>query len=99
MPFGVTNAPATFNRLMTDLFRKELDDFVLVFFDDILVYSKTKEDHEQHLRHVLEIFRKAKLYAKRSKCSFFVEKVVYLGFIVSKDGLSPDPAKVEAIVS
>ena len=99
MPFGLTNAPATFNRLMTDLFRKELDDFVLVFFDDILVYSKTKEDHEQHLRHVLEILRKAKLYAKRSKCSFFVEKVVYLGFIVSKDGLSLDPAKVEAIVS
>ena len=99
MPFGLTNAPATFNRLMTDLFRKELDDFVLVFFDDILVYSKTKEDHEQHLRHVLEILRKAKLYAKRSKCSFFVEKVIYLGFIVSKYGLSPDPAKVEAIVS
>ena len=84
MPFGLTNAPATFNRLMTDLFRKEIDNFVLVFFDDILVYSKTKEDHEQHLCHVLEILRKGKLYAKRSKFSFFVEKVVYLGFIVSK---------------
>lgn len=99
MPFGLTNAPATFNRLMTDLFRKELDDFVLVFFDDILVYSKSKEDHEQHLRHVLGILRKAKLYAKLSKCSFFVEKVAYLGFIVSKDGIFPDPAKVEAVVS
>ncbi|MCO5610521.1 hypothetical protein L7F22_064760 [Adiantum nelumboides] len=98
MPFGLTNAPATFNRLMTDLFREGLDNFVLIFFDDILVYSKTREEHEQHLRQVLEILRTAKLYAKRSKCLFFVEKVAYLGFIVSKDGISPDPAKVEAVV-
>ncbi|MCO5566300.1 hypothetical protein L7F22_019976 [Adiantum nelumboides] len=98
MPFGLTNAPATFNRLMTDLFREGLDNFVLVFFDDILVYSKTREEHEQHLRQVLEILRTAKLYAKRSKCLFFVEKVAYLGFIVSKDGISPDPAKVEVVV-
>ena len=99
MPFGLTNAPATFNRLMTDLFRKELDDFVLVFFDDILIYSENKEKHEQHLHHVLEILRKAKLYAKKSKCTFFVDKVAYLGFIVSKNRISPNPAKVEAIVS
>ena len=98
MPFGLTNAPATFNRLMTDLFRKELDDFVLVFFDDILIYSEDPEDHERHLRHVLGILREAKLYAKKSKCTFFVDKVAYLGFIVSKDGISPDPAKVEAVV-
>lgn len=98
MPFGLTNAPATFNRLMTDLFRKGLDDFVLVFFDDILIYSKTREEHEQHLRQVLDILREAKLYAKRSKCSFFVEEVAYLGFIVSREGISPDPAKVEAVV-
>ncbi|MCO5551221.1 hypothetical protein L7F22_004720 [Adiantum nelumboides] len=94
MPFDLTNAPATFNRLMTDLFREGLDNFVLVFFDDTLVYSKTKEEHEQHLRQVLEILRTAKLYAKRSKCLFFVEKIAYLGFIVSKDGLSPDRAKI-----
>ncbi|MCO5597731.1 hypothetical protein L7F22_051812 [Adiantum nelumboides] len=98
MPFGLTNAPATFNQFMTDLFREGLDNFVLVFFDDILVYSKTREEHEQHLRQVLEILRTAKLYAKRSKCLFFVEKVAYLGFIVSKDGISPDLAKVEAVV-
>ncbi|MCO5579397.1 hypothetical protein L7F22_033252 [Adiantum nelumboides] len=98
MPFGLTNAPVTFNQLMTDLFREELDNFVLVFFDDILVYSKTREEHEQHLRQVLEILTTAKLYAKRSKCLFFVEKVAYLGFIVSKDGISLDPAKVEAEV-
>ena len=84
---------------MTDLFRKELDDFVLVFFDDILVYSNSKEEHGQHLHHILEILCKAKLYAKLSKCSFFVEKVAYLGFIVSKDEISQDPAKVEAMVS
>ena len=99
MSFGLTNAPATFNRLMTDLFKKELDDFVLVFFDDILIYSENLEDHEQHLRHVLEILRKAKLYAKKSKCTFFKDKVAYLGYIVSKEGISLDPAKVEAVIN
>ncbi|MCO5559751.1 hypothetical protein L7F22_013353 [Adiantum nelumboides] len=97
MSFGLINAPATFNQLMTDLFREGLDNFVLVFFDDILVYSKTREKHEQHLRQVLKILRTSKFYAKRSKCLFFVEKVAYLGFIVSKDGISLDPAKVEAV--
>ncbi|MCO5612671.1 hypothetical protein L7F22_066940 [Adiantum nelumboides] len=95
MPFGLTNAPATFNRLITDLFRKRIDNFVFVFFDDILVYSKTREEYEQNLRQVLEILRTAKLYAKRSKCLFFVEKVAYRGFIVSKDGISPDQAKID----
>ena len=99
MPFGLTNAPATFNRLLTDLFRKEMDDFVLVFFDDILIYSKEIEDHEKHLFHVLEILRKSQLYAKKGKCSFFVDKVAYLEFILSKEGILPDPAKVEDIVS
>ena len=63
-----------------------------------MVYSEDNEQHERHLRHTLEILRKAKLYAKRSKCTFFVDKVAYLGYIVSKDGLSPDPDKVEAVV-
>ncbi|MCO5558722.1 hypothetical protein L7F22_012308 [Adiantum nelumboides] len=98
MPFGLTNAPTTFNQLMTDLFQEGLDNFVLVFFDNILVYSKTKEEREQHLHQVLEILKTAKLYAKRSKCLFFVEKVAYLDFIVSKDDISPDRAKVEAVV-
>ena len=98
MPFGLTNAPATFNRLMTDLFRKELDDFFLVFFDDILIYAENPKDHERHLRHVLGILREAKLYAKKSKCTFFKDKVAYLGYIVSKEGISPDLAKVEAVV-
>ena len=95
MPFGLTNAPATFNRLMIDLFRTELNDFVLVFFDDILIYSKTEQDHEKHLQRVLDILREAKLYAKKSKCSFFTDRVAYLGFIVSREGLSPE--KMEAI--
>ena len=98
MPFGLTNAPATSNWLMTDHFRKELDDFVLVVFDDILIYLENLEDHEHHLGHVLGILREAKLYAKKSKCTFFPDRVAYLGFIVSKDGISPNSTKVEAIV-
>ena len=99
MPFGLTNALAFFNQLMINLFRKELDDFFLVFFDDILIYSKNNEEHEHHLCHVLEFLKGVKLYAKKSKCTFFVDKVAYLEFIISKDGISPDLAKVEAIVS
>ena len=97
IPFGLTNAPATFNRLMSDIFREHLDEFVLVFFDDILVYSRNPEEHEQHVRRVLELLRQHQLYAKKSKCTFSSEKVEYLGFIISKDGVSTDPAKVEAV--
>ena len=99
MPFGLTNALATFNRLMINLFRKELDDFVLVFFDDILIYSENPKDHERHLQHVLGILREAKLYAKKRKCIFFKDKVAYLGYIVSKEGISPHPPKVEVVVN
>ena len=97
MPFGLTNAPATFNRLMTEVFREYLDDFVLVFFDDILIYSKNPEEHTQHLKKVLQLLRQHNLYAKRSKCTFFSEKVEYLGFIVSKDGVATDPTKIQAV--
>ena len=99
MSFGLTNAPATFNRLMQDIFKPYLDDFVLVFFDDILIYSKTQEEHEDHVRKVLHLLRQHKLYAKRSKCSFYALQIEYLGFIVSQNGISVDPAKVEDIVS
>ena len=88
------NAPVTFNRLMIDLFKKKLDDFLLVFFDEILIYSKYHEEHEHHLCHVLELLRGAKLYSKKSNCTFFVDKVAYVGLIVSKDGTSCDPAIV-----
>ena len=67
---------------MIDLFKKEVDEFVRFFFDDILVYSENNEEHERHLRHVLEILRGAQLYAQKSKCTFFVDKVAYLGLIV-----------------
>ena len=84
---------------MIDLFKKELDDFVLVFFDDILIYLENPEDHKQHLWHVLKILREAKLYAKKRKCIFFKDKIAYLGYIASKEGICPDRAKVEAVVN
>ena len=95
MSFGLTNAPPTFNRLMMqDIFKQQLDKYVLVFFDDILIYSKNEEEHESHIRKVLSILRKHQLYAKMSKCTFFVEKVEYLGFIVSQEGIAVNLAKV-----
>lgn len=96
--FGLTNAPAIFNRLMQDIFRPYLDDFVLVFFDDILVYSKSEEEHHEHVRKVLEVLRQHKLYAKRSKCTFFTPQIEYLGFVVTQDGITVDPAKVKDIL-
>ena len=98
MPFGLTNAPAIFNRLMADIFCKQLDDFVLVFFDNILIYSKNEEEHAQHARCTLELLRKNNLYAKRSKYTLFIDRIEYLGFIISKEGVSTDPSKVEAVV-
>jgi len=82
---------------MQEIFREQLDEFVLVFFDDILVYSKDANDHECHVRKVLEILRGHMLFAKKSKCTFFTDSIEYLGFIVSKDGITPDPGKVQAV--
>jgi hypothetical protein len=79
VPFGLTNAPATFMFLMNNVLSKFLDKFVLVFIDDILIYSKNREDHEEHLRLILQVLRKHQLYAKLSKCNFFHKKVHYLG--------------------
>ena len=98
MSFGLTNAPATFNRLMQDIFKHQLDKYILVFFDDILIYSKNEEEHEKHVREVLSILREHQLYAKMSKCTFFSKKVEYLGFIVSEEGIAVDPAKVQDII-
>ncbi|GJS01963.1 putative reverse transcriptase domain-containing protein [Tanacetum coccineum] len=97
MPFGLTNAPAVFMDLMNRIFHEYLDKFVIVFIDDILVYSKSEEEHERHLRIVLEILRHKKLYAKFSKCEFWLQQVAFLGHIVSADGIIMDPSKVEAI--
>ena len=97
MPFGLTNAPATFQGLMNDIFRPLLDEFVVVYIDDILIYSKTKEEHLQHLRQVLEILRKHQLYAKLSKCNFLQREVAYLGHRINEHGILVDPTKIEAI--
>jgi len=97
MPFGLTNAPAAFMDLMNRVFSDYLDKFVIVFIDDILVYSKNREEHEQHLTLVLTRLRERKLYAKFSKCQFWLEEVAFLGHVISKDGVSVDPEKVRAV--
>ena len=99
LPFGLTNAPAFFMDLMNRVFKPFLDQFVVVFIDDILVYSKTRSEHANHLRMVLKTLDEHKLYAKLKKCEFWLEEVQFLGHIVGKDGISVDPAKVEAIVN
>jgi hypothetical protein len=97
LPFGLTNAPATFMHLMHETFREYLDDFVLVFLDDILIFSKTLADHERHVRLVMDKLRAAKLYAKESKCEFFKTEVEFLGHIVGRDGVRMMQDKVQAI--
>ncbi|GJU34081.1 reverse transcriptase domain-containing protein [Tanacetum coccineum] len=96
MPFGLTNAPAVFMDLMNRVCKPYLDKFVIVFIDDILIYSKTKEDHEVHLGLVLELLRKEKLYAKFSKCEFWLQEVHFLGHVVNQNGIHVDPNKIEA---
>jgi hypothetical protein len=97
MPFGLTNAPAVFMDLMNRVCGPFLDKFVIVFLDDILIYLKTKSDHEQHLRQVLELLRKEKLYAKFSKCEFWLREIQFLGHVVNDQGIYVDPAKIESI--
>ena len=97
MPFGLTNAPSTFQSLMNDIFRRYLRKFVLVFFYDILVYSRTWNDHLAHLREVFGILRKNHMFVKQSKCSFASSQVEYLGHIVSKDGVAADPRKIQCM--
>ncbi|KAL0549321.1 hypothetical protein IC582_013802 [Cucumis melo] len=99
MSFGLTNAPAVFMDLMNRIFHRYLDQFVIVFIDDILVYSVDRESHEEHLRIVLQTLREKQLYAKFSKCEFLLEQVVFLGNVVLAKGVSVDPQKVEAVVN
>ena len=95
MPFGVTNAPSTFQRMMNQIFKDEMDKFVLVYLDDILVYSATLQEHIQHIRETLDRLRKAKLYARLHKCEFFQTRVEYLGYDVSAEGICPSKSKVK----
>ncbi|KAA0063711.1 DNA/RNA polymerases superfamily protein [Cucumis melo var. makuwa] len=99
MPFGLTNAPTVFMDLISRIFHQYLDQFVIVFIDDILVYLIDRESHEEHLRIVLQTLRDKLLYAKFSKCEFWLEQVVFLGHVVSAKGVSVDLQKVEAVVS
>jgi hypothetical protein len=94
MSFGLTNAPAYFMYLMNSIFMPELDKFVVVFIDDILIYSKTKEDHANHIRVVLQRLRDHRLYAKFSKCEFWLGSVKFLEHTISSEGISVDPTKV-----
>ena len=98
MPFGLTNASTAFMDLMNLVFRPYVDQFVVVFIDDILVYSKDRENHDTHLRVVLESLRKEQLYAKLSKCEFLLNELSFLGHIVSKEGIRVDPKKIEVVV-
>ena len=99
MPFGLTNAPAVFMDLMNRVCKPFLDRFVIVFIDDIQIYSKSKAEHAQHLRLVLELLQGNRLYAKFSKCEFWLEEVQFLGHIVNSQGIHVDPAKIEAVKS
>ena len=94
MSFGLTNAPATFSRLMNYIFMDYLDKFVVVYLDDILIFSKNEEEHAEHLRLVLEKLREHQLYAKFSKCELWLPEVTYLGHVISKDGIAVNPERV-----
>ena len=91
MPFRLTNAPAAFMGLMNKVFQDYLDRFVIVFIDDILVYSRSKEEHVRHLSLVLKKLREHRLYAKFSKCQFWLKQVAFLGHVISAQGIQVDP--------
>ncbi len=98
MPFGLSNAPVAFMDLMNCIFHPYLDQFIVVFIDDILVYFKTRAEHDEHLRIFLQTLREKKLYTKLSKCDFWLGEIAFLGHIVSTDGIRVDPKKIEVVM-
>jgi hypothetical protein len=99
MSFGLTNAPAYFMYLMNKVFMEYLDKFVVVFIDDILVYPRSEEEHEEHLRLALQKLQENRLYAKLSECKFWMKQVAFLGHVISKGGIFVDPSKVKDVLS
>ncbi len=97
MPFGLTNAPAVFQHLMNDIFREYMDEFVVVYLDDILIFSKDQETHDKHVRLVLATLQEHGLYAKLEKCEFDKSSVAFFGYVISPDGIFMDKSKVETI--
>ena len=95
--FGLTNTPATFMTLMNNIFQLYLDKFVIVYLDDILIYSKTKEEHLKHVHIILETLRKHQLYAKLAKCEFIKQRIEYTGYFISEQGITVDSRKIDTI--
>src|SRR4051812_42360871 len=98
MSFGVSNAPVVFMEYMTRIFHDQLDKFVVVFIDDILIYSKSPEEHEEHLRVALQVLKEKQLYAKLSKCEFSLSEVSFLGHVISGNGIAVDLSKEDAVL-
>jgi hypothetical protein len=97
--FGLTNAPAYFMYLMNKVLMEYMNKFVVVFIDDILVYSRSEEEHEEHLRLALQKLRENRLYAKLIKCEFWMKQVAFVGHVISMRGISMDPSKVQDVLS